>query len=112
MGSIDGFCVSNIENYAYTTSKAAVHHLTSVLAHRLASKHITVNGVAPGPFPSKMMAATIAEKGDEFRARCPLGRLGEPDDMVGITVFLSSRASSYITGQIIAVDGGLSTRQW
>jgi NAD(P)-dependent dehydrogenase (short-subunit alcohol dehydrogenase family) len=112
VGSIDGFRVPALENYAYSASKAAVHHLTRVLAQRLARENITVNAIAPGPFPSKMMAATLKEKGDEFRGNCPLGRLGEPDDMAGISVYLASRASAYVTGQIIAVDGGFSTAHW
>jgi NAD(P)-dependent dehydrogenase (short-subunit alcohol dehydrogenase family) len=112
VGSIDGFRVPALDNYAYSTSKAAVHHLTRVLAQRLADRNITANAIAPGPFPSKMMAATLKEKGDEFRGKCPLGRLGEPDDMAGIAVYLASRASGYVTGQIIAVDGGFSTAPW
>ena len=112
LGSIDGFRVPELENYAYSTSKAAVHQLTRVLAQRMARQNVTVNAIAPGPFPSKMMAATLEERGEQFRANCPLGRLGEPDDMAGIAVFLSSRAGAYITGQIIAVDGGFSTRPW
>ncbi len=59
-----------------------------------------------------MMAATLEERGNEFRAKCPMGRLGEPDDMAGISLFLSSGASAYVTGQIIAVDGGFSTVPW
>lgn len=112
VGSIDGFLLSDMENYAYTASKAAVHHLTRALARRMADKNITVNAIAPGPFPSKMMAATIDERGEAWRTRNPMGRLGEPDDIAGIMVFLASRASSYITAQIIAVDGGFSTRPW
>jgi NAD(P)-dependent dehydrogenase (short-subunit alcohol dehydrogenase family) len=112
VGSIDGFRVPELENYAYSSSKAAVHHLTRILAQRLAGDNITVNAIAPGPFPSKMMAQTIAERGDQFRANCPMGRLGEPDDMAGISVFLAARASAYVTGQIIAVDGGFSTAPW
>lgn len=112
IGSIDGFRVPELDNYAYSTSKAAVHHLTRVLAQRLARENVTVNAIAPGPFPSKMMAATLEQHGDEFRKKCPLGRLGEPDDMAGIAVYLASRASAYVTGQIIAVDGGFSTRPW
>lgn len=112
VGSIDGFRVPALENFAYSSSKAAVHHLTRVLAQRLAGENVTVNAIAPGPFPSKMMAQTLVERGDEFRAKCPLGRIGEPEDMAGISVFLAARASAYITGQIIAVDGGFSTAPW
>lgn len=112
VGSIEGFRTASGENYAYSASKAAVHHLTRNLAQRLAASNITVNAIAPGPFHTKMMSAILAEKGDEFRANCPLGRLGEPDDMAGIAIYLASRASSYVTGQIIAVDGGFSTAPW
>ena len=109
VGSIDGMRVPSVETYAYSASKAAVHHLTRALAQRLAPDHITVNAIAPGPFPSRMFAATLAERGEELRQNCPLGRLGEPDDMAGISVYLASRAAANVTGQVIAVDGGLST---
>ena len=112
VGSIDGFRVPEFDNFAYSSSKAAVHHLTRVLAQKMAAKNVTVNAIAPGPFPSKMMAVPLETYGEAFIERNPFGRLGEPDDMAGIAVFLASRASSYITGQIIAVDGGISTRPW
>ena len=112
LGSIDGFRVPALENYAYSASKAAVHHLTRALAQRMAAQNVTVNSIAPGPFMSRMMATTLEELGDQWRANCPLGRLGEPDDMAGIAVYLASRAGAYVTGQIIAVDGGFSTRPW
>lgn len=112
VGSIDGFRAPEFETYAYSASKAAVHQLTRVLAQRLARDNVTVNAIAPGPFPSKMTATTLAERGEEIRQRSPLGRVGELDDMAGISVFLASRASAFVTGQIIAVDGGLSTRPW
>ena len=81
-----------------------------MLAVELGPQHITVNAVAPGPFESKMMAQTLREYGDEIAAHAPLGRIGRPDDMAGIAVFLASRASAYITGAIIPVDGGISAR--
>jgi NAD(P)-dependent dehydrogenase (short-subunit alcohol dehydrogenase family) len=106
-GSIDGLQVPGFPTYSYSTSKAAVHQLTRVLARELGPKHITVNAVAPGPFESKMMAATLEAFGDEIAAASPLGRIGRPDDMAGVAVFLSGRGGSYVTGAIIPVDGGI-----
>ena len=109
-GSIDGLHVPLLETYAYSASKAAVHHLTRVLAHQLASRGVTVNAIAPGPFESKMMAVTLDRFRDAIIASCPLGRIGEPEDMAGAAIFLASRAGAYLTGAVIPVDGGLSTR--
>jgi len=86
-----------------------VHHLTKVLAKRLARDSITVNAIAPGPFESQMMAATLDAFRDGIIASCPLRRIGEPSDMAGTAIFLSSKAGSYLTGAVIPVDGGLST---
>jgi NAD(P)-dependent dehydrogenase (short-subunit alcohol dehydrogenase family) len=108
IGSIDGIHVPALETYSYGASKAAVHQLTRHLARRLAPT-ITVNAVAPGPFPSKMMAATLDAFGDQIAAAAPLKRIGRPDDMAGVTIFLASRAASYITGAVIPVDGGIAT---
>jgi NAD(P)-dependent dehydrogenase (short-subunit alcohol dehydrogenase family) len=108
IGSIDGLHVPGLETYSYAASKAAVHHLTRVLAKRLAPT-ITVNAIAPGPFESKMMAATLDAFGDAIRAACPLGRIGEPEDMAGAAIYLASRAGAYLTGAVIPVDGGMST---
>jgi NAD(P)-dependent dehydrogenase (short-subunit alcohol dehydrogenase family) len=110
VGSIDGLRVPLLHTYAYSSSKAAVHHLTRVLAVELAPKHITVNAVAPGPFESKMMAETLRNFKDSIVASCPLGRIGEPGDMAGVAIYLASRAGSYVTGQVIAVDGGITVR--
>jgi NAD(P)-dependent dehydrogenase (short-subunit alcohol dehydrogenase family) len=109
IGSVDGIQVPVLETYAYSSSKAAVHHLTSVLARRFAPKQITVNAVAPGPFQSKMMAATLERLGDAVREMVPLRRIGRPEDMAGVAIFLASQAGSYLTGAVIPVDGGSST---
>ncbi len=97
-----------LDTFSYSTSKAGVHHLTRVLAQKLAPE-ITVNAIAPGPFESQMMAATLEAMGDEIRAMTPLKRIGRPDDMAGMAIFLASRAGSYLTGTVIPVDGGIST---
>jgi len=109
-GSVDGLRVPLLHTYAYSSSKAAVHHLTRVLAVELAPKHITVNAVAPGPFESKMMAETLRRFGDAIKASCPLGRIGEPEDMAGVAIYLASRAGAYLTGTVIPVDGGITIR--
>ena len=109
IGSVDGLHVSGTPTYSYSASKAAVHQLTRVLAKELGPRHVTVNAVAPGPFESKMMAATLESIGDQIAAAAPLGRIGRPDDMAGVTVFLASRAGAYVTGAVIPVDGGLVT---
>ena len=109
VGSIDGLHVPVLETYAYSASKAAVHHMTRVLARRLAPHGVTVNAVAPGPFESKMMAETLQRFRDAIVASCPLGRIGEPEDMAGVAIYLASRAGAYLTGAVIPVDGGIST---
>jgi len=107
IGSIDGLRVPALENYSYAASKAAVHMLTRQLAKRLAGEQITVNAIAPGPFPSKMMAFVLDEHADEVAATVPLGRIGEPEDMAGAALFLASRAGAYVTGTVLPVDGGI-----
>jgi NAD(P)-dependent dehydrogenase (short-subunit alcohol dehydrogenase family) len=108
IGSIDGIHVPVLETYSYSASKAAVHQLTRHLAKRLAPS-ITVNAIAPGPFESKMMAATLEAFGEHIRATAPLKRIGRPDDMAGAAIFLASRAGAYLTGAVIPVDGGIAT---
>jgi NAD(P)-dependent dehydrogenase (short-subunit alcohol dehydrogenase family) len=108
IGSIDGIQVPALETYSYSASKAAVHHLTRHLAKKLAPT-ITVNAIAPGPFESKMMAATLEAFGEQIAASAPLRRIGRPDDMAGAAIYLSSRAGAYLTGAVLPVDGGIAT---
>jgi NAD(P)-dependent dehydrogenase (short-subunit alcohol dehydrogenase family) len=109
IGSIDGLHVPALETYSYSAAKAALHHLTRVLARKLAPEHVNVNAIAPGPFESQMMKATLDRFGELIRKTNPRGRIGEPEDMAGTTIFLCSRASAYVTGAVIPVDGGSST---
>jgi NAD(P)-dependent dehydrogenase (short-subunit alcohol dehydrogenase family) len=109
IGSIDGLRVPPFPTYAYSASKAGLHHLTRVLARELGPRRITVNAVAPGPFESKMMAATLTALGDAIADAAPLRRIGRPDDMAGVAIYLASRAGAYVTGAVIPVDGGIGT---
>jgi len=109
IGSIDGIQVPMLETYSYSSSKAAIHQLTRHLARNLGRKNITVNAIAPGPFESKMMAATLRDFGADIARSSPLNRIGRPDDMAGAAIFLASRAGAYVTGAVLPVDGGIAT---
>ncbi|MET0704437.1 MAG: SDR family oxidoreductase [Mycobacterium sp.] len=108
IGSIDGIVVPRLNSFSYSASKAALHQLTRHLAYELAPE-ILVNAIAPGPFPSKMMAATLEAVGDRLAEGTPVKRIGRTEDMAGAAVYLASRAANFITGAVIPVDGGLST---
>ena len=110
IGSIDGLRVPLLENYAYGPSKAAVHHLTRVLAVALGPRGITVNAIAPGPFESKMTEWILHNFRKDIEAACPLGRIGSPQDMGGIALYLASPAAAYLNGAVIPIDGGLSLK--
>jgi gluconate 5-dehydrogenase len=97
-----------LEASAYTASKGALVALTRELAVNYAPHGVRVNAIAPSFFPTRMSKGVIARAEEEIKALTPLGRLGEEGDLKGIALFLASAASDYITGQIIAVDGGLS----
>lgn len=110
IGSIDGFHIPKHETYAYSASKAASHQLSIHLADQLAKRHITVNVIAPGMFPSKMMQGTLDKVGEEkILEKVPMRRLTAPDDMAGTAIYLASRAAAYVTGAVVPVDGGTAT---
>ena len=98
----------DLETYAYSASKAGLIHMTRVLAKKL-SPDINVNTIAPGPFQSRMMKETLERKGDAYVENIPAKRIGTPEDAAGTAIFLGSRASAYITGAFLELDGGLST---
>lgn len=106
IGSVDGLRVPALETFAYSASKAGLHHLSRVLAHHLGRRFITSNTIACGPFESKMMKATLEAYRETIEGSIPLGRIGKPEDVAGTCLFLSSTAGSYVNGATIALDGG------
>lgn len=110
VGSIDAFHIPQHETYAYSASKAALHQLTKHLAAQLAPRNISANVIAPGMFPSKMLAGTLERKGlENMVAPIPLKRLTADADMAGAALYLASKAGSYLTGAVVPVDGGYAT---
>ncbi|WP_460751750.1 SDR family oxidoreductase [Nocardiopsis oceani] len=110
IGSLAGTKPTDLENYAYSATKAGAHMLSRHLARRLTGDHITVNTIAPGYFASRMSAFILEDQDarQELEASIPRGRTGRPEDIVGTTLFLSSRAGAYLTGTLIPLDGGVS----
>lgn len=106
IGSIAGLSKDSLSAYSYGTSKAAIHHLTGVLAKDLVKDHINVNAIAPGSFPSKMTAGIMKteEAKKAVLSTIPMGRMGAPEDIANLAIYLCS--SSYMTGNIIPIDGG------
>lgn len=113
VGSIDGIKTPVFETFSYGPSKAAVHHLTRVMAAHLVKENILVNAIAPGPFPTYMLSTGVGGRGDVENTDWdavgrgnPRGRVGTPQDIAGIAIFLSSRAGAFTVGDVIVCDGG------
>jgi 2-deoxy-D-gluconate 3-dehydrogenase len=114
IGSIDGLKSAIFDTFSYGASKAAVHHLTRFLAAHLTKERILCNAIAPGPFPTWMLSTGVGFGGktedvdwDSVGSRNPSGRVGTPQDIAGLAIFLSSRAGEFVVGQVIACDGGI-----
>jgi len=106
IGSIGGLHIPAWDAFPYGASKAALHHMTRALAKRLGKDHITVNAIAPGPFPSRLTDTSSAAISRSVESFVPLGRPGTPEDIQGLVVFLASRAGAYVNGATIPLDGG------
>lgn len=109
IASINGIRNSGMPTYAYSASKSAVIHLTEHLGADLASSGINVNAIAPGLFPSNMTKQIVENDAmtELTLTKIPRGRMGKPEDIAGTAIFLSSDASSWMTGQTIVLDGGM-----
>lgn len=107
VASIDGISVNPWETYSYAASKAGLIHLTRRMALRLIKDGIVMNGIAPGAFASEMNKEA-RDHGQEVANRVPAKRVGEPEDMAGVAIYLASRAGNYVLGQTLVVDGGVT----
>lgn len=110
VGSVMGEVAMGDRAYSYSASKAAVHHITRILAKELAPRRITVNALAPGPFVSRMTAFATAEEArrEKVAETVPLGRVGRPEDVAGAMLFLCGRGGAYVTGAILPLSGGIN----
>jgi NAD(P)-dependent dehydrogenase (short-subunit alcohol dehydrogenase family) len=113
IGSIDGLKAAVFDTFSYGASKAALHHLTRFMAAHLTKENIIFNAIAPGPFPTWMLSTGVGFGGktdgvdwDKVGENNPRGRVGTPQDIAGLAIFLCSRAGAFIVGETIAVDGG------
>lgn len=109
--SVNGLKPGGLRNYSYVVAKAGLGQLSAQLARDLMDQNINVNAIAPGPFKSMMTAPLFAteEMDAQVTEGFPMKRWGAMEDVAGLTIFLSSRAGSYITGMTIPCDGGSTT---
>jgi len=114
IGSIDGIRTPAFDTVSYGPSKAAVHSLTRQLAAKLVRRNILVNAIAPGPFPTWMLSTGVGTGGDvegtdwdALGTTMPRGRIGTPEDIAGLAIFLASRAGAFTVGEVITCDGGM-----
>ena len=114
IGSVDGIRTPSFDTVSYGPSKAAVHALTSQLAGKLVKRNIILNAIAPGPFPTWMLSTGVGTGGDvdgtdwdAIGRTMPRGRVGTPEDIAGLAIFLSSRAGAFTVGAVITCDGGI-----
>ncbi len=108
IAGLRGNPVGTLKTLAYNTTKGGLVNFTRALAGEWGAYGINVNAIAPGFFPSKMTRAALDAIGKDVIARTPLQRLGDDEDLKGLAVLLASDASRHITGQVIAVDGGVT----
>jgi NAD(P)-dependent dehydrogenase (short-subunit alcohol dehydrogenase family) len=112
IGSIDGLSAGPFENYGYGAAKAALGHLTELLARELGSRHVTVNCLALGPILTKMTSALFDKEAERLTRNNPLGRLGRPWDVMAPLLMLAGPGGAYITGVTLPVDGGFAINRW
>jgi 2-deoxy-D-gluconate 3-dehydrogenase len=117
IGSVDGLKNSRWDNFPYGPSKAAIHHLTRQLGARLVKEDIVLNAIAPGPFPTWMLSTGVGFGGEtegvdweRVGKNNPRGRVGTPEDIAGLAIFLCSRAGAFTVGETITCDGGATAR--
>ena len=106
VAGLSGIDPRALDAVGYTASKGAVISLTRDLAHKWAPYHVRVNAIAPGWFPTKMSRPVLEQTGSLLAQAIPLGRFGSMDDIKGIALLLATRASDYMTGTVLVVDGG------
>jgi 2-deoxy-D-gluconate 3-dehydrogenase len=114
IGSVDGIRTPSFDTVSYGPSKAALHTLTSQLAGKLVKRNIILNAIAPGPFPTWMLSTGVGTGGDvegtdwdALGRTMPRGRIGTPEDIAGLAIFLASRAGAFTVGAVITCDGGI-----